>query len=50
MAAELLELFSDQKKYFVHDGGHYVPGKKHIYNDFIKEMLEKKSVRKETLN
>ncbi|XP_033225405.1 esterase OVCA2 isoform X2 [Belonocnema kinseyi] len=50
MAAELLELFSDPKKYFIHEGGHYVPGKKNIYNDFIQEMLAKKSARKETLN
>lgn len=29
------------KQEVVHEGGHYVPGKKHIYNDFIKEMYKK---------
>lgn len=42
MALELSEVFSNKKK-FIHEGGHYVPGKKFIYNDFILEMLSKKS-------
>ena len=39
MAKELSNLFVN-KDTIVHEGGHYVPGKKHIYHNFIKQMLE----------
>ncbi|XP_014237516.1 esterase OVCA2 [Trichogramma pretiosum] len=42
MAKELSDLF-DNKQEFVHEGGHYVPGKKHIFNDFVKQMFESKN-------
>lgn len=42
MAQELSDLFI-KKQVLAHEGGHYVPGKKHIYNDFLKEMFERKS-------
>ena len=45
MAEELSELFCNAKK-FIHEGGHYVPGTKSIYNGFILEMLTKKSAGK----
>ncbi|XP_012286334.1 esterase CG5412 [Orussus abietinus] len=38
MAEELSKLFIN-KKTVIHEGGHYVPGKKGIYHDFIVEML-----------
>lgn len=38
MAKELADLF-DNKKVTIHEGGHYVPGKKQIYAGFIDEML-----------
>ena len=41
MAQDLSELFVD-KQVFIHEGGHYVPGKKHIYNEFIIKMLNEK--------
>ncbi|XP_051173175.1 esterase OVCA2 [Leptopilina boulardi] len=47
MAQELSDVFSIKKK-FIHEGGHFVPGKKFIYNDFILEMLSKKSDLKES--
>ncbi|CAD6208328.1 GSCOCG00003334001-RA-CDS [Cotesia congregata] len=36
-AEALVNMFTN-KKVFVHDGGHYIAGKKHIYNDFFSEM------------
>ena len=42
MAEKLSEMFL-VKKIVRHEGGHYVPGKKHIYNDFLQEMLSTKS-------
>lgn len=41
MCGELADIFSD-KEVFLHEGGHYVPGKKHIYDNFFKKMLEQK--------
>lgn len=41
MCDELADLFID-KEVSLHEGGHYVPGKKHIYDSFFKKMLEKK--------
>ncbi|XP_043267809.1 esterase OVCA2 [Venturia canescens] len=38
MAKELADLF-DNKTVVTHEGGHYIPGKKQIYNEFIDEML-----------
>lgn len=43
MTEELSEFFVSPKK-VVHEGGHYVPSKKHIYNDFIQEILSKRKV------
>lgn len=40
MCEELSDLFTN-KQVFLHEGGHYVPGKKHIYHDFLKNMSEK---------
>ncbi|XP_011505754.1 PREDICTED: ovarian cancer-associated gene 2 protein homolog [Ceratosolen solmsi marchali] len=40
-AKELCDLFID-KEVVLHEGGHYVPGSKHIYNNFIKKMITKK--------
>ncbi|KAH0567444.1 esterase OVCA2 [Cotesia glomerata] len=36
-AEALVNMFTN-KKVFVHDEGHYIVGKKHIYNDFFSEM------------
>lgn len=38
---ELCELFTN-KKILTHEGGHYIPGKKEIYKEFVAEMLAKK--------
>ncbi|XP_034949593.1 esterase OVCA2 [Chelonus insularis] len=43
MATDLANLFIN-KKVVIHEGGHFVPGKKHIYNDFINEMYTAKNV------
>ncbi|XP_015121354.1 esterase OVCA2 [Diachasma alloeum] len=37
MAKDLSDLFTN-KKLMIHEGGHYVPSKKHIYQDFLNEM------------
>lgn len=42
MAKAAADLFTN-KKVVVHEGGHFVPGKKHIYNDFLDEMYIAKS-------
>ncbi|XP_058809948.1 esterase OVCA2 [Phymastichus coffea] len=47
MAKELSELFVN-KQVVLHDGGHYIPGKKHIYANFLKEMFEKKYINEKT--
>lgn len=42
MAEQISCLFRNKKE-MRHDGGHYVPSKKHIYTDFIMEMLANKN-------
>jgi len=42
MAQQVSCLF-DNKEEMQHDGGHYVPSKKHIYKDFIMDMLANKN-------
>ncbi|NP_001123268.1 candidate tumor suppressor in ovarian cancer 2 [Nasonia vitripennis] len=39
MARDLSNVFTNKQE-IVHEGGHYVPGKKHIYDNFIKEMFK----------
>lgn len=46
MAKELAELFVD-KKVAVHEGGHYVAGKKFIYDEFFSKMYENKELLNE---
>ncbi|KAJ8664788.1 hypothetical protein QAD02_006450 [Eretmocerus hayati] len=48
MAEALSDVFVN-KKLVVHEGGHYVPGKKHMYHDFVKECLEKKNAKVHSL-
>ncbi|XP_057325571.1 esterase OVCA2 [Microplitis mediator] len=42
MAKSLSDLFTN-KKVVIHEGGHFVAGKKHIYNDFFNEMYVTKN-------
>ncbi|KAF7994463.1 hypothetical protein HCN44_003935 [Aphidius gifuensis] len=41
MAKDLAESFDDSQV-VVHEGGHFVAGKKHIYNEFITKMYDNK--------
>ncbi|XP_046434981.1 esterase OVCA2 isoform X1 [Neodiprion virginianus] len=38
MAEDLASLFTDATR-LTHDGGHFIPSRKHLYNDFIQKML-----------
>ncbi|XP_066599528.1 esterase OVCA2 [Prorops nasuta] len=43
MSKKLGDLFIE-KKLFIHEGGHYVPGKKNIYSNFIDSCFSKKKI------